>query len=203
VLITWALMTEGGIQINARGERFSNELEGYSEQCLPVLEQPGGVAWNLYDERLHRLGMEFPDYREAHALGAVRSAPDAVRLAAAIGVLGDALARTLALATRYADGEGRDPFGRDFGGKPRLSPPYYAVKVTGALFHTQGGLDVDTQARVLDAQGRPLANLYAGGGAARGVSGAHVWGYLSGNGLLSAVTLGRIAGTEAARIGAK
>lgn len=203
VLITWALMTEGGIQVNTRGERFADEHQGYSEQCLPVLEQPGGVAWNLYDERLHRLGMEFPDYRQAHALGAVRSAPDAARLAAAIGVPGDALERTLALAACYADREGRDLLGRDFGGKPKLAPPYYAIKVTGALFHTQGGLEVDTQARVLDANGRPLANLLAGGGAARGVSGAHVWGYLSGNGLLSAVTLGRIAGAEAARIGAK
>jgi fumarate reductase flavoprotein subunit len=48
------------------------------------------------------------------------------------------------------------------------------------------------------ARGRPLPNLYAGGGAAAGVSGNHVWGYLSGNGLLTAVTLGRIGGREAA-----
>ena len=67
------------------------------------------------------------------------------------------------------------------------------MKVTGALFHTQGGLAIDAQARVLKADGSGLPNLYAGGGAARGLSGAHVWGYLSGNGLLSAVTLGRIA----------
>jgi len=44
----------------------------------------------------------------------------------------------------------------------------------------------------------PLPNVFAGGGAARGVSGAHVWGYLSGNGLLSAVALGAIAGRRAA-----
>jgi fumarate reductase flavoprotein subunit len=74
------------------------------------------------------------------------------------------------------------------------------VKVTGALFHTQGGLVVDEQARVLDAKGQPLPNLFAGGGAARGISGAHVWGYLSGNGLLSAVALGRIAGRNAAAL---
>jgi fumarate reductase flavoprotein subunit len=58
---------------------------------------------------------------------------------------------------------------------------------------------VDTAARVLDAAGCPLPNLYAGGGAACGVSGAHVWGYLSGNGLLAATTLGRLAGASAAR----
>ena len=37
-------------------------------------------------------------------------------------------------------------------------------------------------------------NLFAGGGAARGLSGPEAWGYLSGNGLLTAVTLGRAAG---------
>lgn len=87
----------------------------------------------------------------------------------------------------------RCAFGRDFTSKPALQVPYYAVKVTGALFHTQGGLAIDTNARVLKPDGTPFPNLYAGGGAARGLSGAHVWGYLSGNGLLSAVTLGRIA----------
>jgi len=53
---------------------------------------------------------------------------------------------------------------------------------------------VDDHARVV-----PLPNVFAGGGAARGLSGAHVWGYLSGNGLLSAVGLGSIAGAQAAR----
>jgi fumarate reductase flavoprotein subunit len=75
-----------------------------------------------------------------------------------------------------------------------LSPPYRAVRVTGALFHTQGGLVVDENARVLDADARPFPNLFAGGGAACGVSGAGDAGYLSGNGLLAAVVLGRAAG---------
>jgi fumarate reductase flavoprotein subunit len=182
ILITWALMMEGGIQVNSRGERFSNEHLGYSEQCLPVLEQPEGIAWCIYDQRLHELGMTFPDYRDAHAAGAVRAAPEL-----------PLLKQTLAQVARFVDGAENDPFGRDFSGQPKLAPPYYAVKVTGALFHTQGGLEIDEQARVV-----PLANVFAGGGAARGVSGAHVWGYLSGNGLLSAVALGRIAGASAA-----
>jgi len=76
-------------------------------------------------------------------------------------------------------------------------PPYYAIRITGALFHTQGGLAIDQAARVLRDDGTAFPNLFAGGGAARGVSGNAVWGYLSGNGLLTAVTLGRIAGRGA------
>jgi fumarate reductase flavoprotein subunit len=188
ILITWALMIEGGIQVNQRGERFANEHTGYSEACLPVLRQPGAVAWCVYDERLHQLGMTFPDYQEAHRAGAVRPVPDF-----------SFLEKTLEQVRGYASG-GQDPFGRDFTTKRALAPPYYAIKVTGALFHTQGGLVVDEQARVLDRAGRPLPNLFAGGGAARGLSGSQVWGYLSGNGLLSAVTLGRIAGENAVRL---
>ncbi|MHA1568908.1 MAG: FAD-dependent oxidoreductase, partial [Alphaproteobacteria bacterium] len=59
VLITWALMMAGGIQVNQRGERFSNEHKGYSEQSVDVLEQPGHLAWNIFDARLHALGMTF------------------------------------------------------------------------------------------------------------------------------------------------
>ena len=200
LLITWALMMEGGIQVNARGERFSNEHEGYSEQCVRVLAQPGRVAWNIYDERLHALAMTFPDYRDAETAGAIRRAPDVAALAQFVGAPGDAVERTLAACTAFAEGRAADPFGRDFAGKPKLEPPYFAVKVTGALFHTQGGLEIDRDARVVRSDGRPLPNVFAGGGAARGISGAHVWGYLSGNGLLSAVTLGRIAGASAATL---
>jgi fumarate reductase flavoprotein subunit len=81
-----------------------------------------------------------------------------------------------------------------------LQAPFHAIKVTGALFHTQGGLDIDAQARVLRQDGVPLPNLLAAGGAARGVSGQAVWGYLSGNGLLSAIAGGHIAAHTAQQL---
>jgi fumarate reductase flavoprotein subunit len=92
------------------------------------------------------------------------------------------------------------PFGRDFTRRPALQPPYYAVRVTGALFHTQGGLVVNERAQVLREDGTTLPNLFAGGGAARGVSGPGASGYLAGNGLLTATTFGRLAGESAAAL---
>ena len=197
ILITWALMMEGGIQVNARGERFSNEHHGYSEQSVAVLSQPGGVAWNIYDTRLHELGRGFEDYRTADAQGAVKTAPDAPALAAALGLPADVLAASIAETHET----GVDRFGRDLSKSPGLEPPFFAVKVAGALFHTQGGLRIDGRARVLKrGSDTPLPNLLAGGGAACGVSGSKVEGYLSGNGLLSAVVLGRIAGEMASEL---
>jgi len=200
ILMTWALMMEGGIQVNASGQRFSNEHDGYSEQARRVLAQPQGIAWNIFDDRLLKLGQDFDDFRQAMAAGAIRTEHTATALAAAIGASPDELGATLAGTSELAAGTGNDVFGRDFTTKPALQPPYHAVKVTGSLFHTQGGLLVDGSARVLHKDGYPLPNLFAGGGAACGVSGPGDRGYLSGNGLLTAVTLGRLAGAAAANI---
>lgn len=198
ILISWALMMEGGIQVNRLGQRFSNEHAGYSEQARLVLQQPDAVAWDIYDARLHRLGLEFEDYSQAEKLGAVRRGETTAALAAAIDLPAAALEETLAATYACAEGRASDPFGRDFTTKLPLEAPFYAVKVTGSLFHTQGGLVVDASARVLREDGRSFPNLFAGGGAACGVSGSADWGYLSGNGLLTAVTLGRLGGTAAA-----
>lgn len=173
VLVTWALMMEGGIQVNAEGRRFHDETAGYSEAAVQVLAQPGGTVWNVFDDRLLALGRGFPDFVAAERAGAVRSAADTAALAALIGCESDVLTSTL--------------------NGTRLVQPYHATRVTGALFHTQGGLDIDSGCRVRRSDGTVFPNLLAAGGAARGVSGNAVWGYLSGNGLLSAVAGGAIA----------
>ncbi len=191
-LMTWAFVMEGGVQINAEGRRFHDETQGYSEAAEFVLKQPGAVAWNVFDGPLLELVRTFPDFVEAEKAGALRSAPDLPALAAIIGCDAGVLAQTLAEVAPGAS----DAFGRRF--KRGLSAPYYAVKVTGALFHTQGGLDIDAQCRVLAQNGQAFPNLLAAGGAARGVSGDAVWGYMSGNGLLSALGGGwTAAGTVA------
>jgi fumarate reductase flavoprotein subunit len=198
--ILWPLIMEGGFQVNRQAERFSNEARGYSEQAVDVVAQPEHVAWDIYDERLHRLMLEFDDYRDAEASGALVSGATVAELATRTGLPVAALAATLAEVEACARGERPDRFGRDFTGKPPLAPPLRAVKVTGALFHTQGGLVVDTGARVCREDGSVLPNLFAGGGAARGISGPSCWGYLAGNGLLTATTFGRLAGAGAARL---
>jgi len=197
ILISWALMMNGGIQVNIHGQRFSNEHQGYSEQGRRVIAEPESIAWNILDARLYKMGQGFEDFRQAVSAGALIKADTLSELANKCGLPEDSLAATLSENSELSSGQGTDSFGRDFTSKPHLQPPYYAVKVTGSLFHTQGGLVVDANARVLRPDNSPLPNLYAGGGAARGISGPSDWGYLSGNGLLTAVALGRIAGCSA------
>jgi fumarate reductase flavoprotein subunit len=196
--ILWPIIVEGGFQINTNGKRFSDESLGYSEQAVKVLEQPGSVAWTVYDARLHKLMQSFDDYRDALKADAIIEAPTIRALAKKMRTPADVLEQTFADVAAFVAGVRTDVFGRDFVGKPQLTSPFYAAKVTGALFHTQGGLVVDENARVIHQDGIPFPNLFAGGGAARGVSGPGADGYMAGNGLLTATTFGKLAGRAAA-----
>ncbi len=195
--LTWAVMTQGGFQVNLEGVRFADEMRGYSEHAEEVIRQPQHLAWNIYDERCEQPAIAFHDYKEITKLGAVKRAQTVEELAEITGLPLSALVRTIEEVRTYAAGGAQDPLGRNFTMQPPLSAPYLAAKVNGAVFHTQGGLVIDTQTRVLKTDGTPLPNLFAGGGAARGLSGPSAWGYLSGNGLLSATVLGRLAGLAA------
>jgi fumarate reductase flavoprotein subunit len=178
VMVTWATVMHGGIVVNDNGERFGDETVGYSEYAALVLAQPGGHAWLILDERIDAECRRFTDYRRLTEMKAVRWAADAAELERVIGPA-PRIEQTLTEATA----------------KP-LRPPYGAVRVTGALFHTQGGLMVNARAGVL-RDGGEIPGLFAVGGAAAGMSGHGAAGYLAGNGLLSAVGLGYIAGRSA------
>jgi fumarate reductase flavoprotein subunit len=198
ILISWAVVMQGGIQVNREGHRFSDETRGYSEQAAEVLRQPGGFAWNVFDEQIAGVARQFEDFCEAERSRAILSSCRIAELAGAMHV------PTATLVTEWDEVErlklidGQDRYGRRFVAGQSCNPPYYAVKVTGALFHTQGGLAVDAEGRVKRKNGTVFPNLFAAGGAATGVSGSTAAGYLSGNGLLTATVLGRLTGEAAA-----
>jgi len=198
ILISWAVIMQGGIQVNTQGCRFCDESHGYSEAAAEVLRQPGGVAWDVFDARIAAVARQFEDFRAAEGAGAVLSAETIADLATLMRVPVDALAAEWREVERLKEAAGRDRYGRQFAPEQACAAPLHAVKVTGALFHTQGGVAVDAAGRVKRKNGGVFPNLFAAGGAASGVSGTSAAGYLSGNGLLTATVLGRLSGRTAA-----
>jgi flavocytochrome c len=198
ILISWAVVMQGGIQVNREGRRFSDETRGYSEQAAEVLKQPGAVAWDVFDSRIATVARQFEDFQQADRAGAVLTAATVEQLAAAMHIPVAAFVADWKEVEALKLGGGQDRYGRKFLADQLCKPPYHAVKVTGALFHTQGGVAVDPTGRVKRKNGTGFPNLFAAGGAAAGVSGSTAAGYLSGNGLLTATVLGRLAGVAAA-----
>jgi fumarate reductase flavoprotein subunit len=198
-LLTWVTISLGGYQVNLDGKRFVNEYHGYSEHALDVLAQKEGVAIAIFDEKIYQTILGYEDFQQCIRMGAVRKFESMQELAASFRLPVEETVATHKTFLEAAQGKVKDPLGRSEFGKP-LETPLYGVKVTGALFHTQGGLRVNKQAQVIRKDGLAIPNLYAGGGTATGFSGkAGPDGYLSANGLLSALVLGKIAGEEAAR----
>jgi fumarate reductase flavoprotein subunit len=197
-ILSWTTVEKGGVLVDSTGRRLGDEIVGYSGFTSEV---SAGVApiWAVYDARIRDVTMREDEFRDLVEMGGARECPDLDVLAQTTGAPVESLSETLTAYAAAARGEQPDEHGRtDFALAP-LEAPYVASRVTPGLFHTQGGLDVDLDGRVLREDGTSVPGLYAVGGVAVGVSGQDGGrGYSSGNGLLTAVGLGQLAGAAAA-----
>jgi len=180
------LLAEGAVLVNARGERL--DAEGGGAEALAF--ELGGKGYIVMNAQLAHRFKAFPYYiatapgvAYAYYRDYVRGRPDLVHrsrtvegLAQLVGAPVTALRRSLA-----------DLPWRDDGPFVALGPVFSMITVT------EGGLDIDEQARVCTSGG-PIPGLYAAGGLAQGGM------VLAGHGLhiAWAVTSGRIAGRSAA-----
>jgi fumarate reductase flavoprotein subunit len=198
-LLSWTTIEKGGIIVNGAGDRFGNESAGYSGYTPNVMAQRG-PCFAIFDQKIFDVTAAEEEFVELVDYGGVKKAESPAALAACHGLDVPAVTTAVEDYNKAARGEQADSFGRrDFALAP-LAGTFYICRVVPGLFHTQGGLMVDDDGRVLRGDRRPIANLFAGGGAATGLSGrAGAGGYASGNGLLSAIGLGRLAGIAAAR----
>lgn len=184
-LIGWSTVMQGGFIVNLDGQRFGDESAGYSEFAAILNNQVGSTGWLIIDKEIHDGSMLFKEFEVTAASGAIIWADTMEEIAAKTNLPVAHLLSEYAKATAVFKGEIVDPLGRDTFEKA-LRAPFGAIKLRPSLFHTQGGLRVDDQARVLKESGEVIHGLYAAGGAAVGISGHGSDGYLAGNGLLAA-----------------
>ena len=165
-----------GITVNGLGRRFYDEGESnhaytYAKTGREVLAQPGGVAFQIFDQtgvKLFRLGPEYTDtYDEA---------PTIAKLAEKIGLQPQTLEHTVAeynAACRKdvpfdpsrLDGKstmGVQPVKSNWA-QPIEAAPFRAYPITCGVTFSFGGLNVNTRCEVLNTSGRPIKGLYASG----------------------------------------
>ncbi len=95
--------------------------------------------------------------------------------------------------------QGKDPeFNKPFNmkQKPITKAPFYAVRLWPKAHHSMGGVEIDTESRVIDiATRQPVAGLFACGEATGGTHGACRLGTVA---VSDCIVFGRIAGRNAA-----
>ena len=195
---------KGAIAVNREGQRFTDESASYKIIGDACLQQPGGLAFQVFDAPVMAQsvpGVATSDMAAGLADGRVIEAPTLTALAQKLGLPVAALEATVA---RYnADAAaGRDSqFGRTglAAGYGKLHPiaeaPFYGFPSTSAVLATYAGLSVDPRMRVLDVFGAPIEGLFAAGEVIGGLHGA---AYMTGSSLGKSAIFGRLAGRGAA-----
>ncbi|MGX8795975.1 flavocytochrome c [Fusibacter sp. JL298sf-3] len=191
-MITEAVRGNGAILVNREGQRFVNELETRANVSNAELAQTGASAFLVFDQSVRESLKAIEKY---HSKGFLLEAETPEALAELISVDPAALKATIDTYNGYVEaGEDADFARQDL--KTTLAVgPYYAVEVAPAVHHTMGGLEITTDAEVLNASGEVIKGLYAAGEVTGGIHGNN---RLGGNALSDITTFGRIAGTKAA-----
>ncbi len=187
----WDRAKPGIVVVTASGRRFVDESVSYHRFVRAMYAAQARdeaiPAWLIIDAhalREYGLGMIRP-HTPGRALrryvsdGYIHRAGTIAELARRIGVDPDGLAETVRVNNRSAVtgvdeefGKGTSPFGHQYGDarhRPNVNlgpirrAPFYALPLVPTPLGTARGLRIDTEARVLDAHGRPIAGLYAAG----------------------------------------
>jgi len=195
-----------GIIVNANGERFFDEGEDfepllYAKSGRAVLRQPGGIAFQIFDEKAKNLLS--PYYKDATQV----VASSVAELATELQIDPKRLDRTISEFNRSIADVPFNPGIKDGrctqGITPRKSnwaqaldsPPFRAFPGVCGITFTFGGIRINPKAQVISVKGSPIPGLYAAGEITGGLLYHH---YPLGASFMNAAVFGRIAGEQAA-----
>lgn len=191
-----ALRGEGGLLLNADGDRFCDEL-GHRDYV-------SGKMWEEKDKNkfpirlvLNSKASKVLDFHTRHYSGrGLMKKMTGKELAKEIGCTPDHLQKTFKTYNSIADGKQKDPWGKKFFHNLPLDidDDFHVAVMEPVLHFTMGGIEINDKAEVLNQDKQPFEGLYACGELAGGVHGAN---RLGGSSLLGCVVYGRVAGDTA------
>jgi flavocytochrome c len=191
-----ALRGEGGILLNADGDRFCDEL-GHRDYV-------SGMMWKEKDKGkfpirlvLNSKASNTLDFHTRHYSGrGLMKKMSGQELAKEIGCSPEHLQKTFQTYNAIAEGKQKDPWGKRFFHNMPLdiSDTFHVAVMEPVLHFTMGGIEINDKAQVLNKEQKPFEGLFACGELAGGVHGAN---RLGGSSLLGCVVYGRVAGDSA------
>lgn len=194
------LFDEGAVMVNKLGTRFCDELDRPQDS---ISHQPDGEAYFILDSRIARRFDEWPNYiSTAPGVGYAylsdyrRSRHDVFFQADTLEALSEKIGIPSGALAAAVEEHNNSLKNRGDARAQLTEASFYALGPAKSwIVFSEGGLRIDSRMRVLDADGEPIAGLYAAGSCGQG--GAILNGH--GHHLGWAFTSGRLAGTYAAQ----
>jgi tricarballylate dehydrogenase len=195
------------IMVNMNGERFVDEGEDfqvytYAKTGRRILAQPGQIAYQVYDQKT------VPLLRSTYMRARPIVANTVEELADGLGVERSRLRRTIdqfnaAVSPVPFDSSKRDGkcttglnVDKSNWASPIDSPPYRAYAVACGITFTYGGLKINPQCAVLNADDEAIPGLWAAGEL---TGGFFYHNYPSGSGLMRGAITGHVAAADAVK----
>jgi len=189
-----ALRGVGGILIDAKGNRFCNELgtRDYVTDCMNKGHGPFRLVLNSKASK--EIEWHCKHYKGRGVMKGLTGSELCGEMGISTSKLSDTFNKYNADAGKgHPDGYGK----KFFPNVPyNVNDSFHVAIVTPVIHYCMGGLKIDTDARVQTQQGASIEGLYAAGEVAGGVHGRN---RLGGNSLLDCVVFGRVAGQTATK----
>ncbi len=192
-MLTETIRGNGAILVNTEGKRFYSETTTHDVLSDAIMNQPGGKAFLVFDEKIRKTMKIIDSYEQQGILKKQFNLED---LCWDMGVPYETLNTTLtgynsAVRTRADIYFGRKPNEMPYEIK---EPPFYAVEVTPGIHHTMGGIKITPKTEVMNINNQTIQGLFAAGEVTGGVHGAN---RLGGNGMTDICVFGRISAQSA------
>ncbi|MBO0430591.1 flavocytochrome c [Enterococcus sp. DIV0660C] len=194
VLIGEVVRGEGAILVNNDGERFVNEMDTRDKVSAAITALPDKSAYLIFDQGVRDRAKAIDFYDEKGYVTAGDSIED---LAKAINIPEETLAKTVTTWNSEVADKKDTQFNRTTAMDNDLSKPkYYAIKIAPGIHYTMGGVKINTNTEVLNADNEPIKGLYAAGEVTGGLHGDN---RIGGNSVAEIIIFGRQAGQQAAK----
>ncbi|KAK7521720.1 FAD binding domain-containing protein [Phyllosticta citriasiana] len=193
-----ALRGEGGLLLNGKGQRFSDELGHRDYVSGKMWEEKEKGLWPIRLV-LNSKASNVLDFHTRHYSGrGLMKKMTGKELAKEIGCGDAALQKTFQEYNAIAEGKVKDPWGKKFFHNLPfdINDTFHVALMEPVLHFTMGGIEINDKAQVLNNNGKPFDGLFVCGELAGGVHGAN---RLGGSSLLGCVVYGRVAGESASK----
>jgi len=192
-LVSEAIRGGGAILVSQAGHRFYNEMETRDKVSAEIIALPEKSAWIIFDDQVRAANKAADEYI---AKGFVISAPTPHELAVKLNMDQETLQTTLGRYNTFVAQQKDEDFGRTTALRHPLNQgPYYAIRIAPGVHHTMGGVTINTDTAVLDAQKQPIHGAWAAGEVVGGIHGAN---RIGGNAVADIIIFGILAGRNAA-----
>ncbi len=187
------------VMVNKEGERFVEELERRDVVSKATLAQTDGLGYFVFSHELveadDMYGWAGDEIDAMRAAGYWAEGDTLEEACAAFGIDAAACAKTIEQWNADCESGVDSAFHYRGDMSPIGEAPYCIFATTPTVHYTMGGVSIDTQAHVLDADGKPIPGLYAAGEVTGDIMGTNRLGTTA---VVDIVVFGRIAGASAA-----